>query len=127
MDRRNERRDGGKVSVIVPIYNVEQYLRQCLDSITGQTYENLEIILIDDGSPDDCGSICDEYAAHDPRIVVIHKKNAGVYAAWNDGLAAATGEWVAFVDSDDWLDLAYFVELLNAPFSDTADVIQSNG
>lgn len=75
----------GRVSVIVPIYNVEKYLRQCLDSITGQTYKDLEIILIDDGSPDNCGKICDEYAEKDFRITVIHKQNGGLSAARNDG------------------------------------------
>lgn len=116
-----------KISVIVPVYNVEPYLRQCLDSIISQTYRNLEILLIDDGSPDDCGRICDEYAEKDGRIRVIHKKNAGVHAAWNDGLNASTSDWIAFVDSDDWLDLDYFQKLLEAPQADAADVIQSSG
>ena len=127
MERENGSRGGDKISVIVPIYNVEKYLRQCLDSIVGQTYKNLEILLIDDGSPDNCGAICDEYAAKDTRIKVTHKKNAGVHAAWNDGLRMATGKWTAFVDSDDWLDTDYFEKLVSAPLADTADVIQSNG
>lgn len=93
-----------KISVIVPIYNVEPYLRQCLDSIVDQTYQNLEIILVDDGSPDNCGAICDEYASRDDRITVIHKENEGVGAARNDGIEASTGEWIMFVDSDDWLE-----------------------
>lgn len=93
------------VSVIVPVYKVEQYLPRCIDSIIGQTYENLEIILVDDGSPDSCGKICDEYAAKDPRIKVIHKENAGVSAARNTGLDTATGEYIMFVDSDDYLAL----------------------
>ena len=116
-----------KISVIVPIYNVEKYLRQCLDSIVGQTYKNLEILLIDDGSPDNCSAICDEYAAKDARIVVKHKSNAGLSAAWNDGLSMASGDWVAFVDSDDWLDTDYFEKLLRTSGADMADIIQSGG
>lgn len=115
------------VSVIVPIYNVEKYIRKCLDSIVYQTHYNLEIILIDDGSPDNCGMICDEYAKNDSRIRVIHKINGGVHAAWNDGLQMATGEWVAFVDSDDWLDVDYFEMMLNIQDAEIADVIQSAG
>ena len=74
-----------KISVIIPVYNVEPYLRKCLNSVINQTYRNLEIILIDDGSPDNCGTICDEYAVKDDRITVIHKANGGLSAAWNDG------------------------------------------
>lgn len=95
---------GEKISVIIPIYNVEKYLKKCLDSIINQTYRNLEIILVDDGSPDNCGKICDIYAERDKRIKVIHKQNAGVAAARNSGIDIATGKWVAFIDSDDWLD-----------------------
>lgn len=91
------------VSVIVPIYKVEPYLRQCLDSIVNQTYTNLEIILVDDGSPDGCPAICDEYAAKDNRIVVIHKENGGLSDARNAGLDICKGEYVYFVDSDDWI------------------------
>ncbi len=94
-----------QISIVVPIYNVEKYLRQCLDSIVNQTYKDLEIILVDDGSPDSCGAICDEYAAKDERIVVIHKENAGVSVARNDGIERAAGEWIMFVDPDDWLEL----------------------
>ena len=92
-----------KISVIVPIYKVEPYLRKCLDSICTQTYENLEIILVDDGSPDGCGAICDEYAARDGRVKVIHKPNGGLSDARNAGLEIMTGTYVTFVDSDDWL------------------------
>lgn len=92
------------VSVIVPIYKVEKYLCQCIDSIIAQTYQNLEIILVDDGSPDGCGATCDEYAQNDSRIRVIHKENGGLSSARNVGLAAATGEYVMFVDSDDWIE-----------------------
>lgn len=117
----------GRVSVIVPIYNVEKYLRQCLDSITGQTYKDLEIILIDDGSPDNCGKICDEYAEKDFRITVIHKQNGGLSAARNDGIERATGDWIAFVDSDDWCELDYYQQLLAAIKDRTPDIIYAKG
>lgn len=92
-----------KISIIVPVYKVEKYLPKCLNSILRQTYKNLEIILVDDGSPDSCGKICDAYAKKDSRIVVIHKENAGVAMARNDGIKAATGEYISFIDSDDWI------------------------
>ena len=92
------------ISVIVPVYNVEKYLRRCVDSIINQTYRNLEIILVDDGSPDKSGEICDEYAKQDSRIKVIHKKNGGVSSARNAGITAASGEYIMFVDSDDYID-----------------------
>lgn len=91
------------VSIIVPIYNVQEYLPQCLDSILQQTYINLEIILVDDGSPDNCPAICDEYAEKDSRIKVIHKENGGLSDARNAGLSVMTGEYLMFVDSDDLL------------------------
>ena len=90
------------VSVIVPVYNVEEYLRQCVDSILGQTYQSLEVILVDDGSPDNSPQICDDYARKDSRVKVIHKKNGGLSDARNAGLEAVTGEYVLFVDSDDY-------------------------
>ena len=90
-----------KISVIVPIYNVEQYLHTCVDSILAQTYHNIEVILVDDGSPDNCPAICDEYSKIDSRIKVIHKKNSGVSDTRNAGIEAATGEKIAFIDSDD--------------------------
>lgn len=92
------------VSVIVPVYNVENYLRECLDSIVAQTYRNIEVILIDDGSKDSSGEICDEYADKDNRIKVIHKENGGVSAARNTGLDVAKGEWISYVDSDDYIE-----------------------
>lgn len=99
------------ISIIVPIYKVEPYLRCCLDSIVNQSYTNLEIILVDDGSPDECPQICDEYAAKDKRIIVIHKENGGLSDARNAGLDICRGEYVSFVDSDDWIDVK-FVEIL---------------
>lgn len=95
---------GEKISVIVPVYQVEAYLPCCLDSILAQTYSNLEIILVDDGSQDCSGEICEMYAKKDTRIKVIHQRNQGVSAARNAGLAIATGEWIGFVDGDDWID-----------------------
>ena len=92
------------LSVIIPVYKVEKYLRRCLDSIVNQTYKNLEIILVDDGSPDNSGKICDEYAQNDKRIKVIHQKNKGQGAARNTGIIAANGELITFVDSDDWIE-----------------------
>lgn len=112
-----------KISVIIPVYNVEPYIRQCLDSIVNQTYKNLEIIIVDDGSPDNCGKICDEYAQRDERIVVIHKENGGLPAARNDGIAAATGYWIAFVDSDDWCEAEYYENILNRICDNMSDVI----
>lgn len=116
-----------KLSVILPIYKVEPYIRMCLDSIVGQTYRNLEIILVDDGSPDNCGKICDEYAEKDKRIIVIHKQNGGVQAARNDGMAIATGEWITFVDPDDWCEKDYYEQLFNALDERDVDVFCSGG
>lgn len=92
------------ISIIVPVYNVEQYLKRCIDSLIYQTYQNIEILLIDDGSPDRCGEICDEYARKDNRIIVAHKPNGGLSDARNKGLDIAKGEYVMFVDSDDWIE-----------------------
>ncbi len=92
------------VSVIVPVYNVEPYLHRCIDSILTQTYQNLEVILVDDGSPDNCPAICDEYAKKDARVTVIHKMNGGLSDARNIGMTASHGEYLMFVDSDDWLE-----------------------
>lgn len=116
----------GVISVIVPVYNVEAYLPKSLESILNQDYEKLEVILIDDGSMDSSGSICDEYAAKDSRVKVIHQKNGGAAAAKNAGLRIATGEYLTFVDSDDWLEpniYGYMVEVLR---SENADAAQFN-
>jgi len=92
-----------KISGIITVYNVRPYLRKCIDSVITQSYRNMEIIVVDDGSTDGSGTICDEYAGKDPRIIVIHKENGGLSSARNAGLDIATGDLIAFVDSDDWL------------------------
>lgn len=102
------------ISVIVPVYNVAPYLRECIESILSQTHQELEVILVDDGSTDGSGEICDEYAARDSRIHVIHRSNGGVGAARNEGLAAATGEYIGWVDSDDTIDPNMYKRLLEA-------------
>lgn len=99
------------ISVIVPIYNVEQFLPKCIDSILVQTYKNIEILLVDDGSPDRCGEICDEYAQKDKRIRVIHKPNGGLSDARNAALDLMQGEWVTCVDSDDFITPDYLETL----------------
>ena len=101
------------ISVIVPVYRVEKYLDRCLRSITEQTYRNLEIILVDDGSPDRSGAICDAWAAKDSRILVVHKENAGAGAARNTGLDVATGDIVSMIDSDDYLEIHMYEHLLS--------------
>lgn len=102
-----------KISIIIPVYNVELYIRKCIKSILNQTYTNIEVILIDDGSPDNCGKICDAFAREDNRIKVIHQKNAGVCAARNAGLKIATGDYIGFVDPDDWVAPDMYEYLLN--------------
>ena len=111
------------VSVIVPVYNVAPYLEQCLDSIVNQTYRNLEIILVDDGSTDESGAICDRYAELDSRIKVVHKENGGQSSARNVALDMMTGEWVLFVDSDDWIELNT-LELLFEQKDERADLVE---
>ncbi len=96
-----------KISVIIPVYNVEKYLDECINSVVNQSYKNLEIILVDDGSPDNCPKLCDEWAKKDDRIKVIHKKNGGLSSARNAGLEILTGDYFTFVDSDDYIDLDY--------------------
>ena len=110
------------ISVIVPVYKVEEYLCECLDSIINQTYKNLEIILVDDGSPDNCGKICDEYALKDSRIKVIHQQNGGLSAARNAGLDIANGDYIGFVDSDDYIELNMYEELYNSLNENNADM-----
>jgi glycosyltransferase involved in cell wall biosynthesis len=111
------------ISVILPVYRVEQYLDRCLQSITDQTYRYLEIILVDDGSPDNSGAICDAWAAKDSRIRVIHKENAGAGAARNTGLDVATGEIVSMIDSDDYLEIHMFQHLMDQ-MTDDVDIAE---
>lgn len=111
------------ISIVLPIYNVESYLPQCLDSLLVQTYRNLEIILVDDESPDRCGAICDEYAQKDSRIKVFHIPNSGVSAARNYGIDQTHGEWIGFTDPDDWTEPNMFETLLKTAQSEKADVV----
>ena len=115
-----------KISIIVPVYNVEQYLPQCLDSIINQTYRNLEILLIDDGSTDNSGKICDEYAKLDNRIRVFHKKNEGLSSARNLGINNCTGSFIGFVDSDDFVELDMYEILYNEQQRINADIVWCN-
>lgn len=104
IEEKEEKNDFPLISLIVPVYNVEQYLKKCFASIKEQTYKNIEIILVDDGSKDCSGQICDELAATDDRVVVVHKKNGGLSSARNEGIKIAKGEYIGFIDSDDWID-----------------------
>ncbi len=112
------------VSVIVPIYSVENYLARCIESIINQTYKNLEIILVDDGSPDNCPQICDDYAKKDCRIKVIHKKNGGLSDARNTGMKFATGKYISFIDSDDYVSLDFFEILLETMKTHNSDIVE---
>lgn len=111
------------ISVIVPIYNVEAYLERCIESIVNQTYRDLEIILVDDGSPDNCGVICDEWEKRDSRIKVMHKKNGGLSDARNKGMKIATGDYITYVDSDDWIDLSMYENMMNVLIKEKSDIV----
>lgn len=111
-----------QISIIIPIYNVERYLRQCIDSILAQTFTDFELLLIDDGSPDGCPAICDEYAEKDARIRVFHKQNGGVTSARNKGLNNANGNWIIYIDGDDWIEPTYVEELYNTAINNEADI-----
>lgn len=120
------------ISVIIPVYKVEKYLAQCLDSVLNQTYGNLEIVLVDDGSPDSCPQICDEYGVKDARVHVIHKKNGGLASARNVGLDHASGEFVSFIDSDDWIEKETYEKIMQVQEETLAeiimfDIIQTDG
>lgn len=110
------------ISIIIPVYKVEEYLEKCIESVLKQTYTNLQIILVDDGSPDNCGKICDEYAKKDPRIEVIHKVNGGLSDARNVGIAKAKGKYIGFVDSDDYIKEDMYEILINLIKEYDADV-----
>ena len=115
--------DNALVSIIVPVYKAEKYIHQCIDSLLTQTYRNIEVILVDDGSPDHCGKICDEYAAKDCRVKVIHQQNGGVSVARQTGIDHATGEYSIHADPDDWVELNMIEELVAKAVSDNADMV----
>ena len=115
-----------KISVIIPIYNAEKYITDCLDSVINQTYKNLEIILINDGSKDNSGKICDEYAQIDTRITVVHNENKGVSYSRNYGIKISTGEYILFIDSDDRIKTNYIYELINANKDNQYDLVICN-
>lgn len=112
-----------KVSIIVPIYNVEKYLDRCMQTLLNQTLKDIEIILVDDGSPDHCPQMSDEYAKNDPRVKVVHKNNGGLGYARNSGLDVATGEYVAFVDSDDFTSVEAYDTLYKVAKEQNADIV----
>lgn len=123
-DTMREKKQTGLVSVIVPIYNIENYLEECLDSLIHQSYRNLEIILVDDGSTDRSGEICDRYAKQDDRIKVIHKENGGLSSARNRGMDVVTGEFVSFIDGDDYIDCDTFQVCIDAMQERQAEVVE---
>lgn len=113
-----------KISIVIPVYKVEPYLRQCIDSVLAQSFKDYEIILVDDGSPDACPGICDDYASADRRVKVVHKANGGLSDARNSGLDKALGDYIIFLDSDDWWDDSCFLEKLNRVIETTcADIV----
>lgn len=109
------------ISIIIPVYKVEKYLPRCIESVAAQTYKNIEIILVDDGSPDRCPEICDEYARKDSRLTVIHKENGGLSDARNAGIEAAHGRYIGFVDSDDYIHPDMYKELYTVLMEERAD------
>lgn len=115
-----------KISIIIPVYNVEKYIKKCLDSVINQTYKNIEIIVIDDGSTDKSSSICDEYAKKDKRIRVIHQENKGLSGARNTGLKYITGDYITFIDSDDYVEKDYVEYLYNLIIEDDYDISACN-
>ncbi len=115
-----------KISVIIPVYNVEKYLKKCVESVLSQTLKDIEIILVDDGSPDNCPIICDEYAKKDNRIVVIHKQNGGLSDARNAGMRIAKGKYIGFVDSDDYIEPDMFEKMYQIADKDGSDVVVCN-
>ncbi len=114
------------ISVIVPVYKVENYLRQCLDSLAAQTLDDIEIIIVDDGSPDGCPAICDEYAAKDARMKVVHKENGGLLSARKAGFAASKGDYIGFVDGDDWVEPDTFLNMYKAVCEHSPDMVLSD-
>ena len=114
------------LSIIIPVYNVEQYLKKCLESVLNQTYQEFECILVDDGSTDASGRICDEFAISDSRITVIHKENGGLVSVRKAGLKNASGRFIGCVDSDDWVEPDYFEKLLKMQKKYDADIVAGN-
>lgn len=110
------------ISIIIPVYKVEKYLDKCVESVVNQTYKNLEIILVDDGSPDGCPAMCDEWAKKDKRIKVIHKENGGVSLARNAGIDIASGDYLAFIDSDDYIDVTMYEKLIKSAGENNSDI-----
>lgn len=113
-----------KISIIIPVYNVERYLEKCIDSILQQTFKDIEVVLVNDGSQDQCGEICDRYKQKDNRIKVVHKENGGVASARNAGLKIATGEWIGWVDADDWIEPDMFNYLIENAIVYGADIAE---
>lgn len=117
---------GSKVSIIVPVFNAEKFLEECIDSLLDQTYENIEVILIDDGSTDKSGAICDDYAEHNDRIKVIHQENQGLVSTWMRGTSESSGDYLCYVDSDDWIEPDMIEELLAETTNHPKEMICSN-
>ncbi|MBQ7840599.1 MAG: glycosyltransferase family 2 protein [Lachnospiraceae bacterium] len=115
-----------KVSIIVPVYRTQQWLERCVLSILEQTYQNIELVLVDDGSPDECPALCDAWAQKDERVRVLHKKNGGLMAAWMDGVKISTGDYLCFVDSDDWIDTCMVENMLQNASDCGKEVICGN-
>lgn len=112
------------ISVVVPVYKVEKYLERCINSVLSQSYKDLEVILVDDGSPDKCGKICDEYAKKDDRVKVIHKENGGQSSARNIGIQEAKGQYISFIDSDDYLEKNAYETLIKVATTTNADITE---
>ena len=115
-----------KISIIVPVYKVEKYINRCIDSILTQTFTDFELILVDDGSPDNCPAVCDRYANQDNRVKVIHKKNGGVSSARNSALDIAQGEYITFCDGDDYYLEDWLLELYSAAQKNSTDITMGN-
>ena len=115
-----------KISVVVPVYKVERYLPECIDSILAQSFTDFELILVDDGSPDNCGAMCDAYAEKDSRVRVIHKENGGLSDARNKGIDQAKGQYITFIDSDDYIDTSYLQYLYESALDTGADIVHAN-
>ena len=115
-----------KISIIIPVYNIETYIRRCLESVINQSYKELEIVIVNDGSTDNSGTICEEYAKKDTRIKIIHKNNGGLSDAWNVGLSEASGDLIGFVDGDDYIELEMYEKMLGALEEHQADITICN-